>query len=156
MRRRNYIPEMPWTTPNGCVYNSGDYAAMLRDGQGACQLESWMEMRKELRAQGRVLEIGIGTALMSRTNDFVNQLSSTESLDFREIPKRPMSAVAVMVAARSLSDQYSKAKATRPSQRRWSRASLEFRKIWFVLRLALTPTARPIRATLAPIQANSR
>ena len=31
MRKRNYIraDEMPYTTPNGCVYDSGDYAGML-------------------------------------------------------------------------------------------------------------------------------
>ena len=29
MRQRNYIPEMPYTTPNGCVYDFGDYSAML-------------------------------------------------------------------------------------------------------------------------------
>ena len=31
VRKRNYIraDEMPYTTPNGCVYDSGDYAAML-------------------------------------------------------------------------------------------------------------------------------
>ncbi len=31
VRKRNYIraEEMPYTTPNGCVYDSGDYAAML-------------------------------------------------------------------------------------------------------------------------------
>ena len=34
MRKRNYIPEMPWTTPNGCIYNSGDYARMLDTAMG--------------------------------------------------------------------------------------------------------------------------
>ncbi|HEU5476637.1 MAG TPA: molybdopterin cofactor-binding domain-containing protein, partial [Gaiellaceae bacterium] len=31
VRKRNYVraEEMPYTTPNGCVYDSGDYAAML-------------------------------------------------------------------------------------------------------------------------------
>ena len=31
VRKRNYIraDEMPYTTPNGCVYDSGDYARML-------------------------------------------------------------------------------------------------------------------------------
>ena len=31
IRKRNYVraDEMPYTTPNGCVYDSGDYAQML-------------------------------------------------------------------------------------------------------------------------------
>ena len=33
IRKRNYIrsDEMPYTTPNGCVYDSGDYARCLDD-----------------------------------------------------------------------------------------------------------------------------
>ena len=32
IRKRNYIraDEMPYETPNGCVYDSGDYAALPR------------------------------------------------------------------------------------------------------------------------------
>ena len=70
MRRRNYIPEMPWTTPNGCIYNSGDYAAMLDMAKELIGWDLWLEKRGQMRAEGRIVGIGIGTALDSGTNNF--------------------------------------------------------------------------------------
>ena len=51
MRKRNYIraDEMPYTTPNGCVYDSGDYAGMLD-----IALELIGRRSTERRARGRV------------------------------------------------------------------------------------------------------
>ena len=70
MRRRNYIPEMPWTTPNGCIYNSGDYAAMLEMAKELIGWDEWLQRREDMRADGRIVGIGIGTALDSGTNNF--------------------------------------------------------------------------------------
>jgi 2-furoyl-CoA dehydrogenase large subunit len=70
MRRRNYIPEMPWTTPNGCIYDSGDYAAMLDLAKEIVGWEAWLQKRDRMRAEGRNVGIGIGTALDSGTNNF--------------------------------------------------------------------------------------
>ena len=70
MRRRNYIPEMPWTTPNGCIYDSGDYAAMLDMAKELIGWDLWLEKRGQMRAEGRIVGIGIGTALDSGTNNF--------------------------------------------------------------------------------------
>jgi CO/xanthine dehydrogenase Mo-binding subunit len=72
MRLRNYIQpeEMPYTTPNGCVYDSGNYPAMLKKAQ---ELIGWEEWRKKIaagRQQGRWLGMGIGTTLDSGTNNF--------------------------------------------------------------------------------------
>jgi 2-furoyl-CoA dehydrogenase large subunit len=70
MRRKNYVPEMPWTTPNGCIYDSGDYTAMM---EMAKELIGWDKWRKKLtlmRNEGRVVGIGIGTAIDSGTNNF--------------------------------------------------------------------------------------
>jgi CO/xanthine dehydrogenase Mo-binding subunit len=72
MRLRNYIrpEEFPYTTPNGCVYDSGDYPKML---QVAKQLIGWDECKKRQAAgrnQGRLIGIGIGTTLDSGTNNF--------------------------------------------------------------------------------------
>ena len=70
IRRRNYIQEMPWTTPNGCIYRSGDYAAMLDTAKELIGWDSWLQKRDRMRAAGRIVEIGIGTALDSGTNNF--------------------------------------------------------------------------------------
>ncbi|MGH9778463.1 MAG: xanthine dehydrogenase family protein molybdopterin-binding subunit [Candidatus Acidiferrales bacterium] len=72
MRRHNYIhpDEFPYTTPNGCVYDSGNYPRMLTLAQTAIGWEEWKRKQKQARAQGRLLGIGIGTTLDSGTNNF--------------------------------------------------------------------------------------
>jgi 2-furoyl-CoA dehydrogenase large subunit len=70
MRKRNYIAEMPWTTPNGCVYDSGDYARMLDTAKDIIGWTEWLKKRDSMRAEGRLVGIGIGTALDSGTNNF--------------------------------------------------------------------------------------
>ena len=55
VRKRNYIraDEMPYTTPNGCVYDSGDYAGML---DLALELVGDVdERRREAESRGRLL-----------------------------------------------------------------------------------------------------
>lgn len=72
MRRRNYIraEQFPYTTPNGCIYDSGDYAKMLKLGQDLLRWPDWMAKQKKARAEGRWLGVGIGTTLDSGTNNF--------------------------------------------------------------------------------------
>ncbi|MBI2956767.1 MAG: xanthine dehydrogenase family protein [Acidobacteria bacterium] len=72
MRRRNYIraDEFPYTTPNGCVYDSGDYARMLALAQERIGWDDWKEKQRRARAEGRLVGIGIGTTLDSGTNNF--------------------------------------------------------------------------------------
>jgi CO/xanthine dehydrogenase Mo-binding subunit len=70
MRRRNYIDHMPYTTPNGCVYDSGDYGAMLARAQELIAWPEWQRKLAALRAKGRRVGIGIGTTLDSGTNNF--------------------------------------------------------------------------------------
>lgn len=70
MRKRNYVPEMPWTTPNGCVYDSGDYSAMLDMAKELIGWDEWVAKRDAWRAEGRIVGIGIGTSLDSGTNNF--------------------------------------------------------------------------------------
>src|SRR2546427_269443 len=72
MRPRNYIRtgEMPYTTPNGCVYDSGDYAQMLDIAKRLIGWEEWKQKQQQARAQGRMLGMGIGTTLDSGTNNF--------------------------------------------------------------------------------------
>ena len=72
MRVRNYIrkEEMPYTTPNGCVYDSGDYARMLEYGKQLVGWDDWQKKVATMRAEGRLVGIGIGTTLDSGTNNF--------------------------------------------------------------------------------------
>jgi len=52
MRRRNCVPEMPWTTPNGCVYDSGDYPAMLELAKEMIRWDDWSSWRLLILNQG--------------------------------------------------------------------------------------------------------
>jgi CO/xanthine dehydrogenase Mo-binding subunit len=72
MRLRNYIrkDEFPYTTPNGCIFDSGDYAGMLRLAKKLVGWNGWKKKQRAARRQGRMLGIGIGTTLDSGTNNF--------------------------------------------------------------------------------------
>jgi len=72
MRQRNYIrPEQfPYTTPNGCVYDSGDYPNMLVKAKELIGYDEWRQKQIAARKDGRLLGIGIGTTLDSGTNNF--------------------------------------------------------------------------------------
>ena len=72
MRKCNYIrkEEFPYTTPNGCVYDSGDYARMLDIGKKLIDWDKWVKERAKARQEGRYLGIGIGSTLDSGTNNF--------------------------------------------------------------------------------------
>ncbi|HET9401970.1 MAG TPA: xanthine dehydrogenase family protein molybdopterin-binding subunit [Candidatus Acidoferrales bacterium] len=72
IRERNYIrkEEFPYTTPNGCVYDSGNYSKMLRIAKQLVGYDEWLTKQKAARAEGRMLGIGIGTTLDSGTNNF--------------------------------------------------------------------------------------
>jgi CO/xanthine dehydrogenase Mo-binding subunit len=72
MRLRNYIrtEEFPYTTPNGCVYDSGNYARMLTIAKGLVGWDGWKAKQIEARQEGRFLGIGIGSTLDSGTNNF--------------------------------------------------------------------------------------
>ncbi|HET7045155.1 MAG TPA: xanthine dehydrogenase family protein molybdopterin-binding subunit [Gaiellaceae bacterium] len=72
MRKRNYVrsDEMPYTTPNGCVYDSGDYAAMLDQALELVGYDGIEARRRDAEARGKLLGVGIGSTLDSGTNNF--------------------------------------------------------------------------------------
>ncbi len=70
MRLRNYIREFPYTTPNGCVYDSGNYPLMLEKAKELIGWDDWKTKQAAARAEGRWVGIGIGTTLDSGTNNF--------------------------------------------------------------------------------------
>jgi 2-furoyl-CoA dehydrogenase large subunit len=72
MRLRNYIrpEEFPYTTPNGCVYDSGNYPKMLQVAKDRIGWDDWKRKQAAARQDGRLIGIGIGTTLDSGTNNF--------------------------------------------------------------------------------------
>ncbi len=72
MRLRNYIrpEEFPYTTPNGCVYDSGNYPKMLQVAKELIGWDAWKNKQADARKEGRLIGIGIGTTLDSGTNNF--------------------------------------------------------------------------------------
>jgi 2-furoyl-CoA dehydrogenase large subunit len=72
VRKRNYIrsDEMPYETPNGCVYDSGDYARCLDIALDLVGHDALEERRKDAEARGKLLGLGIGSTLDSGTNNF--------------------------------------------------------------------------------------
>src|SRR5271156_5437271 len=76
MRLRNYIrpEEFPYTTPNGCVYDSGNYPKMLEVAKSRIGWDAWKKQQSDARQEnqkdGRMIGIGIGTTLDSGTNNF--------------------------------------------------------------------------------------
>ena len=72
MRLRNYIrpEEFPYTTPNGCIYDSGNYPKMLDVAKGLIDWDGWKKKQADARKDGRLIGIGIGTTLDSGTNNF--------------------------------------------------------------------------------------
>ncbi len=72
MRHRNYIrPEqMPYTTPNGNIYDSGDYPMMLDKAKELIGYDEWQRKQEQARAEGRWIGIGIGSTVDSGSNNF--------------------------------------------------------------------------------------
>jgi CO/xanthine dehydrogenase Mo-binding subunit len=72
VRKRNYIrvDEMPYTTPNGCVYDSGDYARMLDFALDLIGHGTIEARRADAASRGKLLGFGIGSTLDSGTNNF--------------------------------------------------------------------------------------
>lgn len=72
IRLRNYIrpEEFPYTTPNGCVYDSGNYPQMLQLAKERIGWDEWKKKQIAACSEGRLIGIGIGTTLDSGTNNF--------------------------------------------------------------------------------------
>jgi CO/xanthine dehydrogenase Mo-binding subunit len=84
VRKRNYVKaeQMPYETPNGCVYDSGDYAAALDIALELVDYDSVAERKKEAEARGKLLGVGIGSTLDSGTNNFGQSTLLNPDLQF--------------------------------------------------------------------------
>ncbi|HEV8641748.1 MAG TPA: xanthine dehydrogenase family protein molybdopterin-binding subunit [Methylomirabilota bacterium] len=65
VRLRNYVraEQMPYTTPPGARYDSGDYPATLQTALARFDYEHWRAEQRRARADGRLLGIGIATSV---------------------------------------------------------------------------------------------
>ncbi len=65
LRLRNLVSaaEMPYTTPPGARYDSGDYPATLRLAQARFGYARWRGEQARARAEGRLLGIGVATSV---------------------------------------------------------------------------------------------
>jgi len=72
VRKKNYVQpgQMPYETPNGCVYDSGDYPAALDLVLELIGYDTVEERRAEAASRGKLLGFGIGSTLDSGTNNF--------------------------------------------------------------------------------------
>ncbi len=72
VRFRNFIrrEDQPYTTPNGCVYDDGDYPKSLQMVMDALNYTEWRSRQRELRGKGRYIGIGIATTLDSGAPNF--------------------------------------------------------------------------------------
>src|SRR5918997_1007338 len=84
VRKRNYVraEDMPYTTPNGCVYDSGDYARMLDVGLELIGYDRLEQRRADAAARGKLLGFGIGSTLDSGTNNFGQSRMINSELQF--------------------------------------------------------------------------
>ena len=84
MRKRNYVgaEEMPYETPNGCVYDSGDYARCLEIGLDLVNYEGIEARREEASGREKLLGVGIGSTLDSGTNNFAQAQLVNPELQF--------------------------------------------------------------------------
>ncbi len=71
IRFKNYIQpeEMPYTTPSGEVYESGNYPLTLKKALEAINYKEWRKRQEELRKQGRYIGIGISTGIEPGTSN---------------------------------------------------------------------------------------
>jgi 2-furoyl-CoA dehydrogenase large subunit len=84
VRKRNYVKaeQMPYETPNGCVYDSGDYARSLDIALELIGYDGLEQRRKDAEARGKLLGFGIGSTLDSGTNNFGQSQMLNPDLQF--------------------------------------------------------------------------
>ncbi|HVC85192.1 MAG TPA: xanthine dehydrogenase family protein molybdopterin-binding subunit [Solirubrobacteraceae bacterium] len=84
LRKLNYVQpeEFPYETPNGCIYDSGDYPAMLDRALELIDYEGALARQRASARSGRRIGIGIGSTLDSGTNNFGQSRIINSALPF--------------------------------------------------------------------------
>src|SRR3989440_2586139 len=84
VRKQNYVKheEFPYETPNGCIYDSGDYARCLDIALDLIGYSAIEEKRIDAESRGKLLGVGIGSTLDSGTNNFGQSMILNPELQF--------------------------------------------------------------------------
>src|ERR671924_1968767 len=84
VRKKNYVSrdEFPYETPNGCVYDSGDYARCLDIALELIGYDRLDEKRRDAESRGKLFGLGIGATLDSGTNNFGQSMILNPELQF--------------------------------------------------------------------------
>jgi 2-furoyl-CoA dehydrogenase large subunit len=84
LRKLNYVQpeEFPYETPNGCIYDSGDYPAMLDRALELIDYEGALARQRASAGSGKRIGIGIGSTLDSGTNNFGQSRIINSALPF--------------------------------------------------------------------------
>jgi 2-furoyl-CoA dehydrogenase large subunit len=71
VRRRNFLKstEFPYKTTTGSYYDSGDYHGCLDKALGLARRDGWEAERDAMRAEGRLVGIGLATAVHSAASN---------------------------------------------------------------------------------------
>jgi carbon-monoxide dehydrogenase large subunit len=69
LRRKNFIKAMPYTTPTGKIYDSGDFASHLRRAQESADWKGFERRLAQSRKAGRLRGIGIATYIEACGNN---------------------------------------------------------------------------------------
>lgn len=83
-RKQNYVQpdQYPYTTVNGCVYDSGDLPLSLSKALDLIDYADAKETQERLRGTGKRIGIGIGSTLDSGTNNFAQARLLNDQLPF--------------------------------------------------------------------------
>ncbi|MDA4129275.1 MAG: xanthine dehydrogenase family protein molybdopterin-binding subunit [Thaumarchaeota archaeon] len=84
VRLKNYIrqDEMPYVTPSGGIYDGGNYEESLRKAMKLVDYDGLREAQEKGRKSGKLIGIGIATAVDSGTNNFGQVKILTDSNPF--------------------------------------------------------------------------
>lgn len=83
-RRQNYVQpdQYPYTTVNGCVYDSGDLPLSLQKALDLIDYDDARRLQAQALGTGKRIGIGIGSTLDSGTNNFAQARIINEHLPF--------------------------------------------------------------------------
>ena len=158
MRKRNYVKaeQMPYETPNGCVYDSGDYRRCLDIALELIGYDSIEQRREEAATRGKLLGVGIGSTLDSGTNNFGQSTLLNPELQFsgnNEAATVKLDIFGEVVVTLGTVPQ---GRATRRRRRRWSPTSSAARPTRCTSGRATTPSSTRTPASPGRTRASSR
>ncbi|MEX2134721.1 MAG: molybdopterin cofactor-binding domain-containing protein, partial [Acidimicrobiia bacterium] len=84
LRRRNFITpdQMPYTTPSGETYESGDYPECLNRALELADYSGWIRKRDDARARGRYIGVGVACGIEPGTSNLGYYYMSRDKPEF--------------------------------------------------------------------------